>query len=159
MLYLREQVEAFALKKWGGEEGLDAEYERRQTEKQTKHSKRFEDKLKDLRRRTTKNVWQKRQDERHVHDFQELSDPITGAQIQRCSKCGFQIESVCLDDQLSPKYAQYAAGGFLTLSLRVRTRVIIKECITEHYLAAQRSSWTHHDHPIGSYDGTDGCFT
>jgi len=36
MLYLRCQVEEVALKKWGGEEGLDQEYERREGLKKRK---------------------------------------------------------------------------------------------------------------------------
>lgn len=45
MLYLREQVEEFAFKKWGGEEGLDEEYERRVSLKKKKKDKKFKSKL------------------------------------------------------------------------------------------------------------------
>lgn len=39
------QVEEYAFKKWGGEEGLDAEYERREAQKKEKKDKRFKEKL------------------------------------------------------------------------------------------------------------------
>lgn len=45
MLYLREQVEEFAFKKWGGEEGLDEEYEKRVSLKKKKKDKKFKSKL------------------------------------------------------------------------------------------------------------------
>ena len=60
MLFLRYQVEDFAWKKWGSPEALDAEFERRTAEKKKKKSKKFEEGLKELRRRTREGVWQKR---------------------------------------------------------------------------------------------------
>lgn len=38
-------MEEYAFKKWGGEEGLDAEYERREAQKKEKKDKRFKEKL------------------------------------------------------------------------------------------------------------------
>ncbi|KAF7310640.1 DNA repair protein RAD14 [Mycena chlorophos] len=69
MLYVRYQVEEFAWKKWGSPEALDAEYEKRTSEKSKKKNRKFEESLKDLRRRTKESVWQKREDERHKHVF------------------------------------------------------------------------------------------
>jgi len=46
MLYVRYQVEEFAWKKWGGAEGLDKEWERRETMKKEKKDKKFEQQLK-----------------------------------------------------------------------------------------------------------------
>ena len=40
MLFLRMQVEAFAIRKWGSLEALDAEFERRQNEKKTQKGKK-----------------------------------------------------------------------------------------------------------------------
>ena len=48
MLYLRMQVEEVAFKKWGGGEGLDEEWERRETVKRDRKVKKFEDGLKAL---------------------------------------------------------------------------------------------------------------
>lgn len=95
MLFLREQVEAFAFsdKKWGSPEALDEEFERRQAEKKRKKGKKFEEKLKELRRRTRTNVWHKRQDEEHVHDFGEGTVVgRNGNEVQRCEDCGLEVE-------------------------------------------------------------------
>ncbi|KAF8078267.1 HotDog domain-containing protein [Lyophyllum atratum] len=72
MLYVRYQVEDFAWKKWGSPEALDAEYERRTNEKKKKKNKKFEQGLKDLRKRTKEGVWQRRRDEEHKHVFGAL---------------------------------------------------------------------------------------
>lgn len=42
MLFLRLQVEAYAFAKWDGEEGLDQEFERRETEKRERRDKKFQ---------------------------------------------------------------------------------------------------------------------
>jgi DNA-repair protein complementing XP-A cells len=69
MLFLRYQVEEFAWKKWGSPETLDAEYQRREVEKKKKKNKKFEQSLKELRKRTKEGVWQRRKDEEHKHVF------------------------------------------------------------------------------------------
>lgn len=89
MLFVRFQVEEFAFKKWGGAEGLDAEWERRMAEKRSKRSKKFEDSLKDLRRRTRESGWAKRKAEEHVHTF-GVTDTSLG--VQRCTECDFEVE-------------------------------------------------------------------
>ncbi|KAJ9076421.1 DNA repair protein rad14, variant 2 [Entomophthora muscae] len=45
ILYVREQVEEYAYKKWGGSEGLDAEFERRESAKKKKKDVKFKAKL------------------------------------------------------------------------------------------------------------------
>ncbi|KAG9314579.1 XPA protein C-terminus-domain-containing protein [Chiua virens] len=62
MLFLRCQVEEFAWKKWGSPEALDVEWQRRTEEKKKKKNKKFEDGLKELRKRTREGVWQRRMD-------------------------------------------------------------------------------------------------
>lgn len=47
MLYLRFQVEEVAWKKWGGEEGLDAEWDRREEQKRARKERKFEEGLKE----------------------------------------------------------------------------------------------------------------
>ncbi|QRV86188.1 DNA repair protein RAD14 [Ceratobasidium sp. AG-Ba] len=89
MLFVRFQVEEFAFKKWGGPEGLDAEWERRMAEKRSKRSKKFEDGLRDLRRKTRESGWAKRKAEEHVHTF-GVADREAG--VQRCTECGFEVE-------------------------------------------------------------------
>ncbi|KAJ7630629.1 HotDog domain-containing protein [Roridomyces roridus] len=73
MLYLRYQVEEFAWQKWGSPEALDAEYERRTADKSKKKNRKFEEGLRDLRRRTKESVWQRKKDEEHKHVFGPVS--------------------------------------------------------------------------------------
>lgn len=87
MLFLRYQVEEFAWKKWGSAEALDAEYERRSAEKKVKKNKKFEQGLKELRKRTREGLWQRRKDEEHKHSF----STVQGGQ-QVCHTCGFTID-------------------------------------------------------------------
>ncbi len=93
MLFLRCQVEeyAFGPQKWQSEEGLDAEFQRREDEKARKRGKKFAQKLADLRRRTRDNVWQKRQDEQHVHEYRQVEQEGKES-VQRCVGCGHEIE-------------------------------------------------------------------
>lgn len=97
MLFLRFQVEDFAVKKWGSLDALDAEYQRRTEEKKRKKSRKFEEALRDLRKKTREGAWQKRRDDEHVHDYGEVeqiddNDAATGCGRQRCKECGFEIE-------------------------------------------------------------------
>lgn len=97
MLYLRQQVEAFAFsdKKWGSPEKLDAEFERREAEKRAKKGKKFEAKLAELRRKTRTNKWHARKEDEHVHDFGGEGAMVRndeGEQVQVCGSCGFQVE-------------------------------------------------------------------
>lgn len=92
MLFLRYQVEEFAWKKWGSPEALDAEYEKRVQEKKKKKNKKFENSLKELRRRTKESVWQKRKDEEHRHSFGPLEMDRDGNTKQICHTCGFTVE-------------------------------------------------------------------
>jgi len=92
MLFLRCQVEEFAWKKWGSPEALDAEYERRTADKKKKKNKKFEQGLKDLRKRTKEGVWQRRRDEEHKHVFSQVEGVQGGIGEQVCHECGFTIE-------------------------------------------------------------------
>ncbi|KIM48386.1 hypothetical protein M413DRAFT_230363 [Hebeloma cylindrosporum] len=92
MLFLRCQVEDFAWKKWGSPEALDAEFEKRTAEKKKKKNKKFEQSLKDLRKRTKEGVWQRRKDEEHKHVFSQVEDIRNGIGEQVCHGCGFTIE-------------------------------------------------------------------
>lgn len=88
MLFLRYQVEQFAWKKWGSAEALDAEYEKRVADKKKKKNKKFEESLRELRKRTREGVWQRRRDEEHKHVFSQVG----GDGQQVCHECGFTIE-------------------------------------------------------------------
>lgn len=91
MLFLRYQVEEFAWKKWGSPEALDTEWDRRVAEKKKKKNKKFEEGLKDLRRKTREGVWQRRRDEEHKHVFSSVQRGEEGGQ-QVCHECGFTID-------------------------------------------------------------------
>lgn len=98
MLFLREQVEAFAFsdQKWGSPEKLDEEFERREAEKKKKKNKKFEQSLKDLRRRTTTNRWHRRKEAEHEHTFSEASfTNAAGQSVKQCSECG--VSSMHID--------------------------------------------------------------
>ncbi len=92
MLFLRCQVEDFAWKKWGSPEALDVEYERRVAEKKKKKNRKFEESLKELRRRTKEGIWQKRKDGEHKHIFSTVQEEADGTSQQVCHECGFTIE-------------------------------------------------------------------
>ncbi len=92
MLFLRYQVEEFAWKKWGSVEALDTEFDRREAEKKKKKNKKFEQSLKDLRKRTKEGVWQRRKDEEHKHVFSQTEGIKDGVGKQVCHTCGFTIE-------------------------------------------------------------------
>ncbi|WWC90406.1 DNA repair protein [Kwoniella dendrophila CBS 6074] len=96
MLFLRIQVEKVAWEKWGGEEGLDKEWLRREEFKKRKREEKFEQGLRDLRKRTRNNLYQRRQESEHTHQFED-SDEIIDDQgnrkvIQRCFGCGAEQE-------------------------------------------------------------------
>ncbi|KAG0088333.1 hypothetical protein BGZ93_008490 [Podila epicladia] len=97
MLYLRFQVEEFAFKKWGGAEGLDAEFEKRERDKETRKEVKFKKELRDLRNKTRTSVWQDKKlakrAKTHQHSYgATLVDPDTGASVQTCVECGIQVE-------------------------------------------------------------------
>lgn len=92
MLYVRYQVEEFAWKKWGSPEALDAEYERRKSEKKKKKNKKFEESLRELRKKTKESVWQRRKDEEHKHSFGPSEKGENGVVMQICHTCGFTLE-------------------------------------------------------------------
>lgn len=92
MLFMRMQVEDFAWKKWGSPEALDTEWERRVAEKKKKKNKKFEEGLRDLRKRTREGVWQRRRDEEHKHVFGGVERLSSGAAQQICHECGFTID-------------------------------------------------------------------
>lgn len=94
MLYLRLQVEqyAFSDKKWGSEQGLDDEFNRREKEKARRRESKFIKGLADLRKKTRNNVWEKRQEKRHQCNFETIEDIGTRKKTQKCVECGFEIE-------------------------------------------------------------------
>jgi DNA-repair protein complementing XP-A cells len=95
MLFLREQVEAYAFSdaKWGSPEALDAEFARRQAETKKKKGKKFEAKLRELRRKTRTNIWHERKDAEHQHRFVQVQGEGDGEDWQECEECGLKVEA------------------------------------------------------------------
>ncbi|RKP36658.1 XPA protein C-terminus-domain-containing protein, partial [Dimargaris cristalligena] len=94
MLYVREQVEIYAFKRWGDEEALDREFERRVNEKKERKAKKFQASLRDLRNRTRTSLWQKKEfNAIHEHEFGPTAvNPETGESEQTCTTCGIKVE-------------------------------------------------------------------
>ena len=106
-LYVRKMCEEVAFKKWGGAEGLDQEFERRQNELAKRKEKEALKKMKELRQRTRTSLWKEERsvaigasfsanndaprkasaNGNHVHVF----DQIDGDH-RKCSICNLTIE-------------------------------------------------------------------
>jgi len=110
-LYLRCQVEeyAFSEKRWGSAEALDAEFERRETEKKKRKENKFKSKLADLKKRTRVEAHQRSRkggggnfgddlgDGKHAHDFgRPIDNPETGIPVKKCVICGLEVEELDL---------------------------------------------------------------
>jgi DNA-repair protein complementing XP-A cells len=114
-LYLRYQVEdyAFSPRRWGSQEALDAEFERRDTEKKARKEKKFKTKLEDLKKRTRTEAYRRNyrkgeggqeaefgmrivgRNDRHVHEWgRPVMDPESGIEVKSCVECGMECEEV-----------------------------------------------------------------
>lgn len=111
MLYLRFQVEeyAFSEKKWGSAEALDAEFERRESDKKRRRETKFKTKLQDLKKRTRVEAYRRNrkgesggefgddlhQNRKHVHQWgRPVDNPDTGVSVKTCVDCGMEIEEL-----------------------------------------------------------------
>ncbi|KAJ2132052.1 DNA repair protein rad14 [Coemansia sp. RSA 678] len=94
LLYLRRDLEQFAIKKWNGLDGLDKEFDRRDEDKRARKEKKYRRSVADLRRRTRADEWEKQRRERlrleneHEHEFEATGD----GDEQKCTSCGLVIE-------------------------------------------------------------------
>jgi DNA-repair protein complementing XP-A cells len=114
-LFLRYQVEeyAFSDQKWGNQEKLDEEFENRQVVKRQRKDQKFKTKLKELKKKTRVEAYQrsrgigdgggaenfgdvvKRRGDRHTHEWGvPVEDPETGVQVKRCIECGIECEEL-----------------------------------------------------------------
>ncbi|KAJ5566695.1 uncharacterized protein N7459_010077 [Penicillium hispanicum] len=111
MLYLRCQVEeyAFSDKKWGSPEALDAEFERRESDKKRRREAKFKTKLQDLKKRTRVEAYRRNRQgksggefgddlsshRKHVHQWGRAVDsPETGIPVKTCVDCGMEVEEL-----------------------------------------------------------------
>ncbi len=104
-LYLRYQVEEFAFKKWGGAEGLDAEWQRREEQKIKRRDKKYENKMKEMRKKTRAEEYNRRLREGKYNEHKhEWSNELVGGKNEdgldvvkrRCIDCGFELEEVVI---------------------------------------------------------------
>ncbi|KAJ5941731.1 hypothetical protein N7516_001899 [Penicillium verrucosum] len=111
MLYLRYQVEeyAFSDKKWGSTEALDAEFERRESDKKRRREAKFKTKLQELKKRTRVEAYRRNRQgasggefgddlgsgRKHVHQWgRSIENPETGIGIKTCVECGMEVEEL-----------------------------------------------------------------
>lgn len=103
-LFLRFQVEEFAWKKWGSSEGLDAEWERRETMRLKRREKRYDQLLREMRKKTRAEEYTRKLrngesiGERHVHDWSApLAVPGESRLVKkRCIDCGVETEEMII---------------------------------------------------------------
>ncbi|KZT74859.1 hypothetical protein DAEQUDRAFT_742304 [Daedalea quercina L-15889] len=120
MLFLRCQVEDFAWKKWGSPEALDTEWERRTAEKKKKKNKKFEEGLKELRRRTRETVWQKRKDREHKHVFGVVEKGSDGVGKQVLNDRQEEHEQMSTSLEVEPLDTNLFRSKSLWLPIRAR---------------------------------------
>ena len=118
MLYLRFQVEeyAFSPRRWGSAAALDAEFERRETDKKKRKEAKFKTKLDDLKKKTRVEAYRRSRmagsadgggkqarfgdrvvgrNDRHEHEWgAAITDPITGVSSKRCVECDMECEEL-----------------------------------------------------------------
>lgn len=114
MLFLRFQVEEYALgTKWGSAEALDAEYERRESQKKARKEAKFKEKLLDLKRKTRTEAFRRQAGTlgnkngapskfgdtvggggRHVHEWGRTVENEEGMTVKTCVTCGMEVEEL-----------------------------------------------------------------
>lgn len=103
-LFLRYQVEARAVAKWGSFEALDAEFEKRAGEKRKKKEEKFKSKLRELKNRTRVETWKRKGGDgsgarpkgKHEHVWGVLVEKGDGVALRTCEECGLEVEEVVL---------------------------------------------------------------
>ena len=112
MLYLRYQVEEYALgpQKWGSGEQLDEEFARREGEKKKRKEDKFRGKLEELKKKTRVEAWRRGRasgkgggtfgDEvggggKHRHVWGRAVDGEgEGEGVKKCVECGMEVEEL-----------------------------------------------------------------
>lgn len=109
-LFLRYQVEARALAKWGSFEAMDAEFEKRTTGKRRKKEEKFRNKLRELKNKTRVETWKRKNSDlgegratagsrggKHEHVWGPLlENGDDGVTVRTCEDCGFEVEEIAL---------------------------------------------------------------
>ncbi|XYA01904.1 DNA repair protein rad14 [Meyerozyma guilliermondii] len=103
-LFLRFQVEQFAWKKWGSAEKLDEEWERREKARLDRRDKKYNEKLKEMRKKTRAEEYTRKLrngqnlGERHSHQWsQAIAMPGNANMVKRrCIDCGLETEELVI---------------------------------------------------------------
>lgn len=104
-LFLRFQIEEFAIKKWGSLENLDKEWERREEMRLKRKDKKYIEQLKKMRRKTRAEEFTRKLrngesiNDKHVHDWQDMGEiENDGMKFnkKRCSECGMETEDLII---------------------------------------------------------------
>ncbi|GME84439.1 unnamed protein product [Ambrosiozyma monospora] len=101
-LFLRFQIEEFAVKKWGSIEKLDEEWLRREKMRVKRRDDRFNKKLAEMRKKLRAEELTRKlrgdRDKKHVHDWNEPvacgGDEQPGLVKRRCKDCGVEMEEI-----------------------------------------------------------------
>jgi DNA-repair protein complementing XP-A cells len=112
MLFLRYQVEEYAFKtKWGSAEALDAEFEKRESDKKRRKEAKFKEKLADLKRKTRTDAVRRERRAggggravkfgdavggggKHVHEWGQVVEKGDGSTVRTCTECGMEVEEM-----------------------------------------------------------------
>ncbi|PQE23087.1 hypothetical protein CJF32_00004476 [Rutstroemia sp. NJR-2017a WRK4] len=109
MLFLRYQVEEYAFNtKWGSAEALDAEFEKRETEKKKRKEEKFKSKLKDLKKKTRTEAYRRSlkgdgkggkfgdaiSNGKHEHEWGQTVENEDGISVKSCVECGMEVEEL-----------------------------------------------------------------
>lgn len=105
-LFVRCEIEKFAFEKWGGEKGLDEEWQRRESGKTQRREKKYEKEMLKMRMKTraqeyTTKLKERKHGKTHIHNF---SAPIEGGKSEngypvlrrRCIECGLETEEISI---------------------------------------------------------------
>lgn len=115
MLFLRYQVEEYAFnQKWGSAEALDAEFEKRETDKKRRKEAKFKEKLLDLKRKTRTDAVRRNNARsvagsasgvakfgdsiggggKHVHEWGRTVENKDGVMVKTCLSCKMEVEEL-----------------------------------------------------------------
>lgn len=109
MLFLRFQVEEYAIKtKWGSAEAMDAEFEKRESDKKKRKESKFKSKLQELRKKTRTEHYRRQMNAggmggkfgdtiaggRHEHDWGRTVENADGSTTKTCVECGMEVEEL-----------------------------------------------------------------
>ncbi|XP_036372959.1 DNA repair protein complementing XP-A cells homolog [Megalops cyprinoides] len=91
-LYLKLQVVSRAMEVWGSQEALDEAKETREENREIQKQKRFNKKVKELRRAVRSSVWRK-DTSTHQHEYgpEELLDEDEDTYRKVCTTCGHEL--------------------------------------------------------------------